>query len=180
MNTTKKSIVFWSLAAAALFVTATDDASAQSATGTVSASATVLAYLDVTKVDDVAFGQINPGSGAALTPGGAVGAGQSLGVLKVDHNSDVIVSASVPSVLTLAGAPDLPVSFACGYSTASSGSLDGAQSACNALANRVGNGDGSTKTSYIQIGGSVLAADTSSRMPGTYTGSLVFTITATY
>ena len=43
-----------------------------------------------------------------------------------------------------------------------------------------GNGDGSTKTSYIQIGGSILAADTSNRMPGTYTGSVVFTITATY
>ena len=80
-------------------------ASAQSATGTVSASATVLAYLDVTKVDDVAFGQINPGSGATLTPGGSVGTGQSLGVLKIDHNSDVIVAASVPSALSLSGAP---------------------------------------------------------------------------
>ena len=109
-----------------------------------------------------------------------MGAGQSLGVLKIDHNSDVIVSAAVPSVLSLAGAPDLPVSFSCGYSAAASGALDGASSACNALANRVGNGDGSTKTSYIQIGGAILAADTGSRMPGTYTGSLIFTITATF
>jgi hypothetical protein len=179
MNRIKQTIVLWSLATAGLFAAA-DNVSAQSATGTVSASATVLAFLDVTKVDDVAFGQINPGSGAALTPGGAVGAGQSLGVLKIDHNADVLVSASVPSALALAGAPDLPVSFTCGYSAASSGALDGAQSACDAMANRVGSGDGSTKTSYIQIGGSILAADTGSRMPGTYTGSLVFTITATY
>jgi hypothetical protein len=179
MNRIKQSIVFWSLATAGLFAAA-ENVSAQSATGTVSATATVLAYLDVTKVDDVAFGQINPGSGAALTPGAAVGAGQSLGVLKIDHNSDVIVSASVPSALALAGAPDLPVSFSCGYSAAASGALNGAQSACNAMANRTGNGDGSTKTSFIQIGGAILAADTGSRMPGTYTGSLVFTITATY
>ena len=175
----KKTILALTLAAAASLVS-TDDASAQSATGTVSASATVLAYLDVTKVDDVAFGQINPGSGAALTPGAAVGAGQSLGVLKVDHNSDVIVAATVPGVLTMGGAPDLPVSFSCGYSTAASGALDGASAACGALPNRTGNGDGSTRVSYIQIGGSILAGDTSDRMPGTYTGSLVFTITATY
>lgn len=175
----KKSIVTWSLAAAALLAFG-QDASAQSATGTVSASATVLAYLNVTKSADVAFGQINPGSGAALTPGGSVGAGQSLGVLKIDHNSDVIVSAAVPAVLSMAGAPDLPVSFSCGYSVAASGALDGAAAGCNALANRTGNGDGSTKTSYIQIGGAILAANTTNRMPGTYTGSVVFTITATY
>jgi hypothetical protein len=179
MNSLKKNIVFWSLAATGLFAAA-QNAQAQSATGTVSASATVLAYLDVTKVDDVAFGQIDPGSGATLTPGGAVGAGQSLGVVKIDHNSDLIVSASVPTALALAGAPDLPVSFTCGYATAASGALDGAGSACDAMANRAGSGDGSTKTSYIQIGGVILAADTSNRMPGTYTGSLVFTITATY
>lgn len=175
----KKNLLILSLAAAAL-VTATQNVSAQSATGTVSASATVLAYLNVTKVDDVAFGQINPGSGAALTPGAAVGAGQSLGVLKLDHNSDVIVSAAVPTVLTMAGAPDLPVSFTCGYSVAASGALQGGTAGCNALPNRTGNGDGSTKTSYIQIGGAILAANTSNRMPGTYTGSVVFTITATY
>lgn len=174
-----KKILTLSLVTAAIFA-ASQDVSAQSATGTVSASATVLAYLDVTKVDDVAFGQINPGSGAALTPGAAVGAGQSLGVLKIDHNSDVIVSAAVPAALSMAGAPDLPVSFSCGYSAAASGALDGASAACNALANRTGNGDGTTKTSYIQIGGAILAANTSNRMPGTYTGSVVFTITATY
>jgi len=179
MNSLKKNIIFWSLAATGSFAMA-QNAQAQTAQGTVNASATVLAYLNVTKVDDVAFGQINPGSAATLTPGAAVGAGQSLGVLQIDHNSDVIVTASVPTVLTLTGVPDLPVSFTCGYATAASGALDGGSSACNAMANRTGNGDGSTKTSYIQIGGAILAADTSNRMPGTYTGSLVFTITATY
>ena len=176
----KKPIFSLGLALAASFAFGASDVAAQSATGTVNASATVLAYLNVNKIDDVAFGQINPGSGAALTPGAAVGAGQSLGVLKVDHNSDVIVAAAVPTGLSMAGAPDLPVSFSCGYSTAASGALDGAAAGCNALANRTGNGDGSTKVSYIQIGGSILAADTANRMPGTYTGSIVFTITATY
>ena len=175
----KKNLAALTLVTAAL-LGASQDVSAQSATGTVAASATVLAYLNVSKTADVAFGQINPGSGSALTPGAAVGAGQSLGVLKIDHNSDVIVSAAVPSVLSMAGAPDLPVSFSCGYSAAASGALSGAAAGCNALPNRTGNGDGSTKTSYIQIGGAILAANTTARMPGTYTGSVVFTITATY
>src|SRR5262245_2385425 len=117
----KKSLIALTLIASAGF--AAQDVSAQSATGTVAASATVLASLNVSKVDDVAFGQINPGSASTLTPGAAVGSGQKLGVLKIDHNSDVIVAASVPSVLTLSGAPDLPVSFNCGYSTAASGAL---------------------------------------------------------
>jgi hypothetical protein len=174
----KKSLIAASLLVAATL--STQGVAAQSASGTVAASATVLAYLNVSKLNDVAFGSINPGSGAALTPGAAVGAGQSLGVLKIDHNSDVIVSAAVPTVLTLAGAPDLPVSFSCGYSAAASGALDAAVAGCNALANRAGNGNGSTKTSHIQIGGAILAANTVARMPGTYTGNVVFTVTATY
>jgi hypothetical protein len=174
-----KPIVTWSLLAAALAL-GSGHLSAQSASGTVNATATVLAYLNVTQVSDVAFGSLTPGSGASLTPGSAAGAGQSLGVLKIDHNSDVLVSAAVPASLVLSGAPNLPVSFSCGYAPASSGALDSAVSACNAMANRTGNGDGSTKTSYIQVGGAILAANTVSRMPGTYTGSIVFTMTATY
>ena len=173
----KKSLIALSLLAAA---TTFQGAAAQSATGTVAASATVLAYLNVTKVADVAFGNINAGSAATLSPGAAVGAGQSLGVLKIDHNSDVIVAAAVPTVLTMAGAPDMPVSFSCGYSAASSGALSGAAAACGSLPNRAGNGDGSTRTSFVQVGGGITAANTTNRMPGTYTGSVVFTVTATY
>lgn len=140
----KKNLIALSLVAAAAFTA--QNVAAQSATGTVAASATVLASLNVSKVDDLAFGQINPGSASAVTPGAAVGTGQKMGVLKIDHNSDVIVAASVPTVLP----------------------------------NRVGNGNGSVKTSYLQVGGSISAANTTNRMPGTYTGNVVFTITATY
>lgn len=175
----KKSLVMLSLlAGAAAFHV--QGVAAQSATGSVAASATVLAYLNVTKVDDLGFGQINPGAAATLTPGGSVATGQKMGVLKIDHNSDVIVTAAVPTVLKLTGAPDLPVSFNCGYSAAASGALSGSAAACNALPNRAGNGNGSTKTSYVQVGGAITAANTTNRMPGTYTGSVVFTVTATY
>jgi hypothetical protein len=76
--------------------------------------------------------------------------------------------------------PALPVNFSCGFSSAASGVLDGAASTCPALANRSGNGDGTSRTSYIQVGGSILPADTSNRIPGTYTGQLTFTVTSIY
>ncbi len=159
-------------------------ASAQSASGTVDASATILAYLDVQNVADVDFGNIAAGAAATLTPGTAPATG-SLGVLQIDHNSEVSLAVSLPAGgLTLVGGsgsePQLPLSFTCGYSTAQSGALDGASVACSSLANRAGNGDGSTKTSYIQVGGNISAANTTDRIPGTYTGSLVFTVTAVY
>lgn len=158
---------------------------AQSANATVGATATVLAYLDVTKVTDVDFGSINPGAAANLTPGVAPGSGQ-LGILQMDHNSDVSVSVSLPvgGLLLDGGAPGdlLPATFSCGYSVAAAGALDGAAVpvACTALANRSGNGDGTTRTSYVQIGGDISSADTTNRLPGTYRGDLVFTVNALY
>jgi hypothetical protein len=153
---------------------------AQTANGTVNASATVLAYLNVTNVSDLAFGSITPGDGAVVAPGAAAGAGQSLGALKLDHNSDLIVTAALPAGLSLGGAPDLPVTFSCGYSATANGALIGAAAVCNALPNAAGSGNGSTKTTYLQMGGAILAANTTDRIPGTYTGNVVFTITATY
>lgn len=172
------------LALAAGTLAAPMAASAQSASGTVNASATILAYLDVQNVADVDFGSIAAGGAAALTPGTTPATG-TLGVLQIDHNSDVSVSVSLPSGgLSLMGGsgsePKLPVTFSCGYSTTVSGALSGAATACNAMTNRSGNGNGTTKTSYIQIGGSISSATTADRIPGTYTGSLVFTVTAVY
>jgi hypothetical protein len=156
---------------------------AQSASGTVNATATILAFLNVQNVSDVNFGSIAAGAAATLTPGTTPATG-TLGVLRINHNSNVNVSASVPADLTLVGGsgsePTLPVTFSCGYSVAASGALSGAAAACNSLPNRAGNGDGTTRTSYVQVGGSIAAAATTDRLPGTYTGSLVFTVVAVY
>src|SRR5690606_42103741 len=110
----------------------------------------------------------------------APGAGQAVGRLRIKHNSTVAVSAALPAGLSLAGFPDLPVSFSCGFSDAPAGALDGAASGCDAVANRAGNGDGSMRVTYLQVGGSILGTDTDDRAPGTYTGTLVFTVTAVY
>lgn len=157
---------------------------AQSASGSISATATVLAYVDVEHVADLDFGAIAAGDAATLTPGTTPADG-SLGALRIDHNSEVSVSVALPTGgLSLVGGsgtePKLPVSFTCGYSVNPSGALDGSATNCSALANRAGSVNGSMKSSYIQIGGSIASGETTSRIPGTYTGSLVFTVNAVY
>jgi len=168
---------------AGLVATLPSTVNAQNASATVDASATILAFLDVTKLEDLDFGNVNAGSAATLTPGTTPGAG-SLGVVKIDHNSEVSVAVSLPAGgLSLNGnpaAPKLPVSFSCGFSTGLSGALDGSVEACASLSNRNGNGDGTTRTSYLQVGGDIASGDTTDRIPGTYEGSLVFTVTAVY
>jgi hypothetical protein len=175
----RKTIILWT----ALLV-APVGVAAQSASGTVNATASILAYLDVQNVSDLDFGAIAAGASAALTPG-VVPATGTLGVLQIDHNSEVSVSAALPvGGLALVGGsglePRLPVAFSCGYSATASGALQGSAAACDLMPNRLGNGNGTTRTSYLQVGGSIASGDTTNRIPGTYTGSLVFTVVAVY
>jgi hypothetical protein len=155
-------------------------AAAQSASGSVGASATIQGFLEVYEEENLAFGTLLPTEGTTLTPGAAPGAGQTMGLLRILHNADVSISAVVPTGLSLGGQPDLPVSFSCGFSSTAAGALDGAAAACASLPNRNGNGDGTTRTSYLQMGGAILGADTADRVPGTYTGTVVFTVTSVY
>lgn len=178
MKTTGKNIVLWGLTAAAMAV-GSEGAAAQSTSASVDASATIEAFLDVTTEQDLAFGSILPAAGATLTPGVAAGAGQSLGRLRIQHNAAVSVSATLPTGLSMTGQPDLPVSFTCGFSDTPTGAVLGV-TACDAIANHSSNGDGSARVSYLQVGGEILASDTVDRTPGTYTGTLVFTVAAVY
>jgi hypothetical protein len=167
-----------------LMVAAPMAAQAQSGSATVNATATILAFLDVATVSPVAFGNIAAGAAATLTPGTTPATG-SLGVVRINHNSNVSVSASLPTGgLSLVGGsgsePTLPVTFSCGYSSTAGGALEGAAAACTGLPNRTGNGNGTTRTSYVQVGGSIASGDTTNRIPGTYSGSLVFTVVAVY
>lgn len=133
----------------------------------------------VTKLADLDFGTIAPGSGATITPGTVpTGTGQSMGALKIDFNSGASVAGPTASGLSLSGAPDLPVTFSCGYSLTQTGALSGSATACSAVPNLTYTGTGASVTRYLQVGGSINAADTSNRVPGTYTANLQFTVTA--
>jgi hypothetical protein len=154
--------------------------SAQSGTGTVNAQAIILANLTVANVADVDFGTMIQGAGALLTPGVAPGAGTALGVLQIDHNSDVLMGVVVPATLTGPGAP-IPVTFNCGYSTTPGGGIEAPGVLdCATLGGHSITALGTDDTSYIQVGGSIAGAATATSAPGTYLGALVFTITATY
>lgn len=157
-------------------------AQAQTDGATMSATATIEAFLSVSKVSDVAFGTIAAAASALLSPGGAPGTGQTLGVLQMVHNSTVDVDVALPAGglthTTNGAAPNLPVTFTCGYSTLAAGALDGTAVACGSLADRAANGDGTNATSFIQVGGSISSGDTTNRLPGLYSGDLVFTVTS--
>ena len=154
--------------------------SAQTQSGTVNATARILAVLNVSHAGDLNFGDIVPGNGASVVPGSAPsGPGQALGALRIQHNSDFSVSASVPSHLTL-GAEQVAVSFTCGYSASATGAVIGSTAPCASMPNRGTAASSTTSTEYLQVGGSIAAAETSSKTPGTYTGSLTFTFTAQF
>ena len=175
----KKSLIGYTVPMLALLASA-PALQAQSANASVEASATIEAFLNVEAEADLGFGSILPAAGATVVPGAPAGAGQTVGRLLIQHNAAVAVSASVPTGLSLSGAPDLPVSFSCGFSALPTGALDGAATSCGAIPNRSANGDGTARVSYLQVGGSILAADTEDRAPGTYVGTLLFTVTAVY
>lgn len=174
----KKTLLGIALATAATVATA-GGAQAQ-ASGSVLASATIPATITVTKVADVNFGNLTPGTGATLTPGGTAGAGQTIGVLQINHDANVNVAASVPANLTSASGATMAVAFQCGYSSASSGALDAAAGACTALGQRNATALGTAQDSYIQIGGDIAAAATTGATPGVYSGTLSFTVTPVY
>jgi hypothetical protein len=164
--------------AAALIVPA--GLSAQTQSGTVNATARILAVLDVTNADDLDFGDIVPGNGASVLPGSAPGgAGQTLGALRIEHNSDFTVSATVPANLSL-GAETLAVTFTCGYSASATGAVVGGTSDCGSVANPGTAASASTTVTFLQVGGTIAAAETSGKTPGNYTGSMTFTFTSTF
>ena len=154
--------------------------SAQSQSGSVNATARILAVLDVTNSADLDFGEIVPGNGASVQPGSAPsGSGQTLGALRIEHNSDFTVSATVPSYLAL-GSEQVAVSFQCGYSASASGAVIGSTSACGSMPNPGALASPTATVTFLQVGGSIAAAETSGKTPGDYTGNLTFTFTATY
>jgi len=149
-----------------------------SGSGDVAATATVLSVLTVTEVEDLDFGDVTPGTAVTVAPGGA----GLLGALQIDHNADFDVSVSPPPTLVGPSPGGLPVDFSCGYAAASTGPLFGAAApvACTALPTRTGPGDGSTGTTFLQVGGTILGPSSLGILPGVYSGTMTFTVTSPF
>ncbi len=151
---------------------------AQSTTATVDATATILANLTVGAVTDLDFGDITPGTGVAVPPGGTVPTGATRGEFQITHNSDVRVDiTTVPTVLTGPGGTTIAVTFSCGYSTTSGGTTT--PTTCGALGLTGITTPGTDQNTFVQIGGTIAAGATSVRA-GDYTAALTFDVSAVY
>jgi hypothetical protein len=151
---------------------------AQSTTATVNATAIIQANLVVGPVTDLDFGSLTPGTGIVVNPGAAVPAGATRGEFQITHNSDVLVSlAAVPTDLVGPGGTTIAVAFSCGYSPTAGGAAT--PGACNALGNTGIATPGTDEDTFVQIGGTILGANTSVQA-GTYTASMTFTVAAQY
>ena len=152
--------------------------SAQGNVGTVTATAQIAQSLNAFLESDLDFATVDPITGASVLPGSAPATG-TLGALRVETNADFSVGVVI-SPLQL-GAETISADYQCGYSTVSStGALTGAgQFACNAAPNPGLGASSTVDPIWLQVGGSIAPAEVAGKTPGTYTGSLVFTFTAT-
>lgn len=162
------------LAAAALLVPA--GASAQS--GDVTATATVVAALQVFEESDLNFGAVVPGVDASVALGSAPATG-SLGHLRIQHSSNFTVTSGVPAVLSDGGVNTIAVSFLCGYSSTQNGAISGGSFDCASPNASPATAPGAATTTWLQVGGTILGTASSGAAPGVYNGTLSFTFTAT-
>ncbi len=155
-------------------------AAAQAQTATVTASATVQASLTATSTNQLNFGTLTMGqnqtigtTGAgALSAAGVAGRGQ----VHVQHNSNVNVTATVPSVLTRTGGATLDFAPTCATATTSGGSGTAVTGNCESFGFSATT-LGTIQSTYILVGGTVTGNAASG--VGTFSGDVVFTLAST-
>jgi hypothetical protein len=168
------------LAAAALSLFAAP-AAAQTAAATVNASARVEASLTAATTHQLKFGTLAMGSNSTLASSGASQAALSglttagLGQIQVSHNSNVNVTATVPSVLTNS-VTGTTLGFSATCSTASSSGGTGTDTGgCASFGFNAGT-PGTVQNSFVLIGGTVTGSAAAG--VGDFTGEIEFTFTA--
>lgn len=156
-------------------------AHAQTATATVNASARVEANLTAATTHQLKFGTLAMGSSSTLASSGASQAALSglasagLGQIQVGHNSNVNVTATVPSVLTNS-VTGTTLGFSATCSTASSSGGTGTDTGgCASFSFSAGT-PGTVQNTYVLIGGTVTGSAAAG--VGDFTGDIEFTFTA--
>jgi hypothetical protein len=152
---------------------------AQSAT--VTASATVQASLTAANNNQLRFGTLDMGASSTLASSGGSQAALSgistagLGQISVQHNSNVSVTAVVPTVLTN-GVTGNTLGFAATCATATTSGGAGTDTAGCATFSITAAALGTVQSTYVLVGGTV-TGDASKGL-GTFGGDMVFTFTA--
>lgn len=148
-------------------------AAGQSANATVAASARVVASLTATTTNDLQFGDLPLGSSATIA---ADGSATGFGQVHVQHNTNVGVTAVVPTVLTnSATAKTLAFSATCATSSTSGGT--GTPVASCAGFDFTAASPGTVQNTYVLVGGTI-TGDANAGI-GTFNGDIVFTFSAT-
>ncbi len=157
-------------------------ASAQTASATVNASATVQASLTAATTHQLKFGTLAMGSSSTLASSGASQAALAglttagLGQVQVGHNSNVNVTATVPTVLTNATSGNtLGFSATCATAATSGGTGTAVTGSCASFSFNVTT-PGTVQSTYVLVGGTVTG--NSAAGVGTFTGDIDFTFTA--
>ena len=150
--------------ALAAFVALPGGTAAQSNTADLTATAQVLAPIDVSFVSDLDFGDVLPGVPMTVAPADA-GAGQF--TVTGATSEDVILDFTLPSNLTGGGDP-IPVSFTAGWGDdAASNSIDPTSPQTVNL--------GTTTNIDVFLGGTVTPAI--NQAAGTYDATVTLTVT---
>jgi hypothetical protein len=170
------------LTAAAVALFAAPAALNAQASADVTASARVEASLTAATTHQLKFGTLAMGSNSTLASAGASQASLSglttagLGQVHVQHNSNVGVTASVPTVLTNSATGNtLGFAASCG-TAATSGGTATAVASCNTFSINAA-APGTTQSTYVLVGGTVTGSAAAGI--GDFTGTVAFTFTAT-
>jgi hypothetical protein len=169
-----------SLAALSLFA-APAVASAQTASATVSASATVQASLTASTTHQLKFGTLAMGASSTLASSGGSQAALSglstagLGQIQVGHNSNVNVTATVPTVLTNSTSGQT-LGFSATCATASTSGGTGTAAASCASFSFSAATPGTVQSTYVLVGGTVTGSAAAG--VGTFAADIDFTFTA--
>lgn len=167
-------------AAVALF-SAPAALSAQTASADVTASARVEASLTAATTHQLKFGTLAMGSNSTLASNGASQAALSglttagLGQVQVQHNSNVGVTATVPTALTNSTGGSLAFAASCA-TTGTSGGTATAVANCSSFSINAGTA-GAVQSTYVLVGGTVTG--NAAAGVGDFTGTISFTFTAT-
>ncbi|HEX5872024.1 MAG TPA: hypothetical protein VFY65_16455 [Longimicrobium sp.] len=148
---------------------------------TVNASARVEASLTAATTHQLKFGTLSMGASSTLASSGASQSALSglttagLGQIQVSHNSNVNVTATVPSVLTNSTTGST-LGFAATCSTAASSGGTGTDTGgCGTFSFNAGT-PGTTQSTYVLVGGTVTGSAAAGI--GDFTGDIEFTFSA--
>lgn len=140
-----------------------------SAQSTVTATATVGDYMNVSGTGDVAFGTLSRTVDNTIDPTGASAAQRTL-----DFNRNVRVTFANVSANLTSGALTLPIALTCAWEL---GGTWSAASACSSAQFDIDVGAALT-TATLGFGGTITAANVANAIAGDYTGTLDIVVVA--